>query len=262
MSLEVAPITPEAREAALAHYREHGYARLGVIAGASTVEALRARIDAIMLGDVPNEQFFFQHDTDTGRYEDLSFGRGYEGRSLRYRKVEKLESDPLFREYLQHAQFAPLVRAVTGPEVTIYRALVFNKAAETGGSSLPWHQDGGLFWGLDRDPELQLWTALDDVPLGGGCVEVLPGTHRAGLVRPIGGVVPDAVSGPREAEAVPLPARAGEVILIHNHLWHRSQRSTSGLARRALTVCYLPASTRCMRKKRAPRQFTRVFESV
>lgn len=256
---EVAPISAAQRDAALAHYREHGYARLGVLASEATVRALRDRIDAIMLGQVDNEPFFFQRDTDSGRYEDLTFGRGYEGPSLRYRKIEKLENDPLFSEYLQHAEFAPLVRAVTGPEVSIYRALVFNKAAETGGSLLPWHQDGGLFWGVDRDPELQLWTALDDVPLGGGCVEVVPGTHRGGLVRPIGGVVPYAIAGPREAEALPLPARAGEVILIHNHLWHRSRRSTSGQPRRALTVCYLPASTRCLRKKRAPRTFRRVF---
>ena len=246
------------REAALAHYREHGYARLGVMAEPAVLAALRQRIDAIMLGSVSNERFFFQKDTDTGRYEDLAFGRGYEGPSLQYRKVEKLEQDPLFFEYLQHAAFAPLVRAVTGPAVTIYRALVFNKAADTGGSSLPWHQDGGLFWGLDRDPELQLWTALDDVPLHGGCVEVVPGSHRAGLVRPIGGVVPQGRTA--AVEPVPLPARAGEVILIHNHVWHRSQRSTSGQPRRALTVCYLPASTRCTRKKRAPRVFTPVFQ--
>ncbi len=257
----LASLSEQSRAEALAHYREHGYARLGVLAPEAVLAPLRARIDAIMLGDVPNAQFFFQHDTDTGKYEDLTFGQGYQGRSLRYRKIEKLEKDPLFFEYLQHAEFAPLVRDVCGPEVSIYRALVFNKAAETGGSSLPWHQDGGLFWGIDRDAELQLWTALDDVPLGGGCVEVLPGSHRGGLVRPIGGVVPAeaALAANAETRAVPLPAKAGEVILIHNQMWHRSQRSTSGLPRRALTVCYLPASTRCTRTKRAPRQFTRVF---
>ena len=37
-----------------------------------------------------------------------------------------------------------------------------------GGTELPWHQDGGSFWGLDRDPELQIWTALDDAPVEAG----------------------------------------------------------------------------------------------
>lgn len=251
--------TPAAIDAALAHYREHGYARLGPIVPAPVLVELRARIEAIMLGEHA-ERFFYQLDTDTGRYEDLTFGRGYEGPSLRYRKIEKLEQDPLFREYLQHACFAPLVHAVCGPEVVIYRALVFNKAADTGGSALPWHQDGGLFWGVDRDPELQLWTALDDAPEGGGCLEVVPGSHHGGLVRPIGGVVPAyALTG---ITPLALPAKAGEVILIHNHLWHRSQRSTSGQPRRGFTVCYMPASTRCTRKKRAPRQFFRVFSAT
>ena len=57
-------------------------------------------------------------------------------------------------------------------------------------TDLPWHQDGGNFWGLDRDPVLQIWTALDDAPLDGGCVEVVAGTHLAGLATPLGGVVP------------------------------------------------------------------------
>ena len=95
-----------------------------------------------------------------------------------------------------------------------------------------------------------------------GCTETrLVGTHHAGLVRPIGGVVPiaTALAADAETRAVALPAKAGEVILIHNHMWHRSRRSTSGQARRALTVCYLPAATRCTRTKRAPREFARVF---
>jgi ectoine hydroxylase-related dioxygenase (phytanoyl-CoA dioxygenase family) len=57
-----------------------------------------------------------------------------------------------------------------------------------------------------------------------------------------------------------LQARAGEVLLLHNYLWHRSGRNTSGRTRRAFSVTYMPASTRCLRQKRAPRSFVRVFE--
>ena len=130
-----------------------------------------------------------------------------------------------------------------------------------GGTVLPWHQDGGKFWGVDCDPELQIWTALDDAPVEAGCVEVVPGSHRAGLATPIGGVVPRNVVDASGAErsVVAVPARAGEAILIHNHAWHRSGVNATGAPRRALSVCYMPASTRCLRKRRAPRQFHRVF---
>jgi ectoine hydroxylase-related dioxygenase (phytanoyl-CoA dioxygenase family) len=61
-------------------------------------------------------------------------------------------------------------------------------------------------------------------------------------------------------EALALPAKAGEVLLIHNYLWHRSGVNQTGKPRRAFTVCYMDARTRCRRTRRAPREFVRVFE--
>jgi phytanoyl-CoA hydroxylase len=242
------------------HFRAHGWARLGVVASEDELARLRARADDIMLGRVVHEGLFFQHDAETGRYEDLDFGRGWVGPSLSYRKIEKLERDPVFRDWVENPKLEPVVRALVGDEVALYRATLFTKGAG-GGTDLPWHQDGGSFWGLDRDPELQIWTALDDAPVEAGCVEVLDASHLGGLASPLGGVVkPEAVLRERADERkIALPARAGEVLLIHNHLWHRSGVNATGRTRRAFTVSYMPASTRCLRKKRAPRQFVRVF---
>ena len=255
------PALPYDLAATLEHYREHGYARLGVLVDEARLRAMRERIDAIMLGEVSYEGIFFQRDTESGRYEDLSYGKGYEGPTLNYRKVEKLEKDPLFLEWIAHPWFEPLARAVYGTDIALYRALVFNKAAETGGSALPWHQDGGDFWGLDREPKLQIWTTLDDAPEDGGCLEIVPGSHAAGLVSRLGGVVPEVaiVREKPEERAIRVPVEAGEVVLVHNHVWHRSSRSKTGKPRRALTVCYLDAATQCRRKKRAPREFFKVF---
>jgi ectoine hydroxylase-related dioxygenase (phytanoyl-CoA dioxygenase family) len=261
----VSPILlPEAAdvdvEAAVASYRTHGYARLGPVIDERWLAALRERTDDLMLGRVAYEGLFFQHDAEA--YEDLTYGQGYVGPSLAYRKLEKLERDPLFFAHLQNALFERIARSVIDGAISIYRATIFNKA-KAKSSALPWHQDGGSYWGLDRDPVLQIWTALDDAPIGGGCVEVVPGSHSGGLATPLGGVIPADVLASRDAEAraQPLPARAGEVMLIHNHLWHRSGKNTTGHARRAFTVCYMSAETRCRRTKRAPRQFTRVFVS-
>lgn len=240
----------------VAHYREHGWARLGKLLDEPRLGELRARADAIMLGEVTYPGLFFQHDAESGRYEDLEYGKGWRGPSLKYRKVEKLELDPLFWAWINEDAFREVAaRIYPGADVSLYRAFLMNKHAG-GGSDLPWHQDGGNFWGLDRDPTLQIWTALDDAPEDGGCVEVAPGTHHAGLATPLGGVVPAERTA--SVTALPIPAVAGEVLLIHNHVWHRSGRSR-GQARRALSVCYMDAATACRRKKRAPRTFVRVF---
>jgi hypothetical protein len=253
----------EVIEDAVARYRVHGWARLGVLAGEDVLAPLRARADAIMLGEVTYDGLFFQHDSDSGRYDDLEYGKGWRGPSLRYRKVEKLEKDPLFWAWLSSDVFrrvAACVYADATGGVSLYRAFLMNKHAG-GGSELPFHQDGGSFWGLDRNPVLSIWTALDDAPVGGGCVEVVPGTHAAGLATPLGGVVPrDRVAAAgADARAVPIPCVAGEVLLLHNHVWHRSGRTTTGRPRRALSVCYMDAATQCRRRKRAPREFVRVW---
>lgn len=244
----------------LEHFAEHGFARLGRVAAEETLRALRERTDDLMLGRVTYPGLFFQLDTETGRYEDLEFGKGYRGPSLNYRKIEKLEKDPLFLAWIENRLFERVARSLIEGEITIYRSTLFNKAA-SGGTELPWHQDGGSYWGLSMEPTLQIWTALDDVPEESGCVRVLPGSHKGGLASPLGGLLQEASLAAKKAEqgALPLPAAAGEVILIHNHLWHRSSVNTTGRPRRAMTTCYMSAATQCVRKKRAPRVFVRVF---
>lgn len=242
-------------------FHRDGYARLGVLVDDETLGALRARADDLMLGRTTYPGMFFQHDSATGKYEDLVRGEGYVGPSLDYRKIEKLELDPLFRSHVEAPRFQRVVAQLITGAVTIYRAVLFNKSAR-GGSPLPWHQDGGAFWGVEPQPFVQLWTALDDCGLDAGCLEVIPGSHAAGLATPLGGVIPDALWQDRLAEVVPLPAQAGEVMLVHNHLWHSAGVNRTGRSRRTVSVCYMDAATRCLRKRRAPREFVRVFEGA
>jgi ectoine hydroxylase-related dioxygenase (phytanoyl-CoA dioxygenase family) len=213
-----------------------------------------------MLGRICYPGLFFQHDSSTGRYEDLTFGAGWVGPSLAYRKLEKLELDPLFATWIENRLFARVAEAVLGPDVALYRAVLWNKAPRAG-TDLPWHQDDGEFWGLDRAPCLQIWTALDDASPESGCVEVVPGSHLDGLASSIGGTVQtDRLEAARaDAHRVPLPVVAGEALLLHNHVWHRSGRNATDMPRRAISVAYLSGQTRCRRRKRTPRQFKRLF---
>ena len=245
----------------LAHFAEHGYARLGPVLSEEGAKELGARVDQLMMGEIVYPGLFFQKDTETGDYDDLEYKKGYQGPSLNYRKIEKLEKDPLFFAWINNPLFERVARAVYTGEIAIYRALIFNKA-RTGGTVLPYHQDGGIYWGLDRNPVLQIWTALDDTPLESGCVEILPGSHHQGFATPLGGLIPKDITLARggERDTVFLPARRGEAILIHNQVWHRSGLNRTGEPRRAFTVCYISGETRCLRKKRAPRSFVRVFE--
>jgi hypothetical protein len=244
---------------ALAQLDAEGYAHLGPVLAEEGLAALRERAEDLMLGRVPDPGLFFQLDARTGEYADG--GLGWRGPSLAYRKVERLERDARFLAWIENPLFERVARARIPGGICLYRAILFNKG-EPGGGAIRWHQDGGTLWGLSQEPELQVWTALDDAPEGGGCLEVVPGSHRLGLARPMGGVIPDAqlLAHDAEARAVPVPARAGDVVLLHNQLWHRSGPARPGHRRLGLSICYMSAATRCLRKKHAPREFFRVFE--
>jgi len=245
-----------------ASFEADGFARLGTLASDDTLAALRLRCEDLMLGRITYPGLFFQIDTESGNYSDLTYGEGWKGPSLNYRKLEKLELDPLFLAWINNPAFERVVRSLIEGPISMYRATLFSKRAR-GGTVLPFHQDAGAFWGLDRDPFVQLWTALDDAPAEAGAMEAVPGSHRWGLATPLGGLVPPDIVARADVEGrlVSLPARAGEVILLHNNLWHRSGVNRTDHPRRGLTVCYMTAATRCRRKRRAPREFLRVFEA-
>lgn len=227
-------------------YDEQGWVRLGVVLDATELATLQQRIDAIMLGQVHYPELRFQLDTG-GAYEDLPDpdARGA-GATLVYRKLQGLEADPLIRGVIQR----PIFRNICGrhygdhASISIFRAMMMNKPAQQG-THLPWHQDGGDVWKLDRDPLVTTWIALDDATRANGCVEVIPGTHRLGLLSTNGSTVQPADVErycPEEA-VVPLELKAGEGLLLHNWLIHRSGINHTNAPRRALSACYMDGRT-------------------
>jgi phytanoyl-CoA hydroxylase len=121
-------------------------------------------------------------------------------------------------------------------------------------------QDAGALWGLDRDPELQLWTALDDAGLDAAALRSYRARTSPDAPRRSAARFPTRSPRPPRAHErkVCVPAKAGDVVLIHNLVWHGSAANRTDRPRRAMSACYMPSTTRCVRKKRAPRTFPRV----
>lgn len=226
-------------------WEDDGYVRLGQVMSDDQLAGLQARIDDIMMGRVVYEGMFFQPDTTSGDYGDLKFSQGYVGPTLSYRKIQDLERDPLFLAFMQHPLFEGICRQLIGEQISVFRAMFMNKPAHQG-TVLPYHQDGGTQWGLDREKFITMWTALDDATVENGCVEIIPGTHRLGLLSERG----HTITAEQEREhcdpsrAILLDAKAGETILLHNYLLHRSGVNTIERPRRAFSVVYMDGATR------------------
>jgi len=233
-------------------YRQQGYLRLGQVLGDEELVQLQQRIDEIMLGkaDVDYDRMLMQLDSATGSYVELgSQTKGFKGATLDYRKIQDLEYDPLFLEYMQHPLFREICDEAYGAHtsIAVIRAMFMNKPARKG-TVLPWHQDAGDSFGLDRDPTVTVWTALDPATIANGCVKVVPGSHRRGLLSEVGfTITPEQeaeICSPDKVEYLEL--EAGEAVLLHNWLLHSSDVNHTDTSRRAFSVCYIDARTRRM----------------
>lgn len=231
-------------------YFQNGYLKLGRTLSDTDLTRLQQRIDAIMLGeaDVEYDRMLMQLDSSTGNYGDVKdHTYGFKGATLNYRKIQDLEHDRVFLEFMQRPVFREICSEVYGSHASIscFRAMFMNKPAHHG-TVLPWHQDGGDQWRLDRDPLVTIWTALDPATIANGCVQIIPGSHRLGLLSTWG----HTITPEQEAQYCPedktvyLELEAGESVLLHNWALHRSDVNKTDIPRRAFSVCYMDARTK------------------
>ena len=113
------------------HFEEHGYVHLGR-ADVEEIGGLQQRIDDIMLGNIVYPDMLMQLCPSAGDEEKARQSKEFKGSSLKYRKIQDLERDPLFRAYIQQPLFRDVTAKIIGEEVAIFRAMFFNKPAEQG----------------------------------------------------------------------------------------------------------------------------------
>lgn len=225
-------------------FQTQGYLRLGCVASADQLAALQQRIDDIMLGRVRYEHMRLQlFDEST---KQLRRTMGNEVATLSYRRIDDLEQDPLFLAYMQHSVFEGIAARYVGADVSVFRSMFMNKPANWS-QELAWHQDVGAGWGIDCDPVMTVWTALDEATTANGCMQIVPGSHRHGVIneRHFLSEAERTVYA-ADKDVIDLPAQAGEAILLHNYLLHRSGANTTDAARRAFSSTYMNADTRTL----------------
>lgn len=228
-------------------FSRDGFLHLGQVLDGDAIDRLTARADDLAHGRIVNSAVQMQLDTG-GTYDSLpeavdSFEQG----TRLYRKIQGLEFDETFSPLVRSPLFFEVCARMYGPQtpISIFRAMVMNKPAGLG-TLLPWHQDGGDVWALDREPLVTIWIALDPATLRNGCMQAVRGSHRLGLLSQYGATVSedDVAAHVRDEDIVSLEVPAGHAVLMHNWLVHRSGVNPSTVPRRAVTICYLDGRTR------------------
>lgn len=160
---------------------------------------------------------------------------------------------PWINRIMRLPHLLDLVEPLLGPDLMVWTSHLYPK--EPGdGRFISWHQDAA-HWGLDSDQIVTLWIALTPVNEGNGCMRMLRGTHRAGIVEHQDTWDPDNIltrgqtitEGIDEEQAVSVELAVGECSLHHVNMFHASHPNVSGARRVGLALRYITPQARQQR---------------
>jgi len=159
------------------------------------------------------------------------------------------KTSELLRGHLAQPRITGVLKNLIGPNVKCMQSMLFIKAAGKPGQA--WHQDEAFIPTRDRSLA-GVWIALDDATVQNGCLWVIPGSHRPGVLWPMRENFdshfdgsPEAFGFPfEEGEAIPVELPAGSAVAFNGYLLHRSLQNTAPTGyRRALVNHYMSAES-------------------
>ncbi len=156
------------------------------------------------------------------------------------------EHDAAIRAFVTRPEFVALTTQILGPDIDLYWNQSVFKQRETR-REFPWHQDDG-YTPVEPSPYLTLWLALNDATPENGCISVLPGAYKRGLLphrpSPIGLVCHD---NDDPDQGVLVPVRAGSMAVFWSLTPHKSGANVSPRPRKAYVIQYSRSPLRNLR---------------
>lgn len=214
-------------EEQMAAFREDGFFVWEDCLDLDTIQEVRRRIDRF---DAENERRLQRVGRDgISRAGEIAF------------IAHLAERDPVLAEFVVAPLFPEIVSTLIGPDVALYWDQAVYKRAETP-RDFPWHQDNG-YTPIVPAEYVTCWIPLEDVSLAMGPVWVRPRSHHQGpqphRETPLG---QQCYFG--DDAGVPVPVRAGSMIVFSSLLMHRSSPNRTKRTRKAYIVQYCDAGAR------------------
>ena len=176
---------------------------------------------------------------DAGRLE-MEPDQAPEGNRVR-RIYEPCTYYPDFRALSECPKLLDSVADLLGENLLFHYSKINMKPSGIG-SVVEWHQDLA-YYPLTNTDSLAVLLYLDDADRTNGCLQVIPGVHRNGVLNHtregfFRGQITEPVDG---SSAVAIEGRAGTAIFLHGMTPHASAPNKSPYPRRTLILSYRAA---------------------
>ena len=150
---------------------------------------------------------------------------------------------------VRDARIVDAVESLLGPDLFCWGAQFFAKPAGDA-AYVSWHQDA-TYWGLSSPDVATAWVALTPSTHESGCMQVVPGTHRAQVPHEDRFDDANLLSRGQEvavevdpATVVNVELQPGEMSLHHVLLFHGSEPNRSAWPRIGFAIRYVPTHVR------------------
>jgi len=157
-------------------------------------------------------------------------------------------SDVMY-DALSHPAIVETLTACVSPNVKAMQSMLFIKASGKPGQA--WHQDEDYIPTRDRSL-VGAWIALDDATVENGCLWILPGSHKPGILwdqewhgdRRFDCALESQGFPYSDEDAVPVEVKAGTIVFFNGYTLHRSLPNVAQSGyRRALVNHYMSAES-------------------
>ena len=134
-------------------------------------------------------------------------------------------------DFLKKPIYLEACRLLIGENADLYYNQATTKMPEGRGKVFDWHQDSG-YTTTEPLEYITCWTAISDSDLENGCIWIIPGSHRSGVLEHVTEEEDEQRYGGKNAQvddngALPVEMRGGEVAVFSSLLLHRSGPNTS-----------------------------------
>ncbi|MGG4034263.1 phytanoyl-CoA dioxygenase family protein [Paenibacillus cisolokensis] len=204
---------------------------------------------------IEHQEKIYRAEYELGREPWSTWKAGDNPRSLR--KTDNAHwSDPVLRRVATHPVIGEIAaRLMNADKIALWHDQLLYKpgrADRRHTANVGWHQDY-VYWQCCAEPSLvTAWVAFTDVDLSNGCMQVVPGSHKWGLVKVNDFFEQNLEKQQEQMELpdgqafrpVPLVMKAGQVSFHHALTIHGSGPNTTDSPRRSMAVHLMTGDTR------------------
>jgi ectoine hydroxylase-related dioxygenase (phytanoyl-CoA dioxygenase family) len=236
-------MTPEEH----AFFNEHGWVIVDKLVSDERIEELRQALDDVL-----------HRRTENAPRTHSAIER--QDGTVVTQMIQAYRAHSTFEEHIYHPEIARIAcELMHDPVARLWHDQVIYKGPQTGGG-VGWHQDYGYWQHAAPADMVTCWLALDDCDEENGCMMMLDGSHKWGLlddIQAFGGEELDAALDRlpdeyrKQAKMVPMKMKAGQASFHHCLTFHGSYENRSNRPRRCVISHFLNGHSRYVEAKDA-----------